>query len=264
MVLLNFYFTFMWCLWKSRNDCLFCRKNGLPHQVNMAATALLSNLETHDLSHPKVPSSTREQAIQASVLPPQGSPTKSDFYVTGPKLHFDTTWKPNKISTLRHSKAGLGVYCHFQENALDIDIFIQASDLSAPSPLYAEAHALVLAAKLAMSLQLTSPTFFTDCLGHACGAVVSSTTDDSVLWEIRKQVADFSNFAHQLKANVFHIYREINGVAHNCAQQARRSSGSAPIFSCSNSAHRLSSCPTLASVSNFQMSGIVLHSVYCF
>jgi hypothetical protein len=41
---LNFLATFLWCLWKARNDELFCRKKCLPQQVATQAKALINNL----------------------------------------------------------------------------------------------------------------------------------------------------------------------------------------------------------------------------
>jgi hypothetical protein len=38
--------TFMWCIWKARNDELFCRKKHKPQQMAMQAKALINNLET--------------------------------------------------------------------------------------------------------------------------------------------------------------------------------------------------------------------------
>jgi hypothetical protein len=37
--------TFMWCLWKSRNDNLFNGKNGHPTQIYLMANAIKQNLE---------------------------------------------------------------------------------------------------------------------------------------------------------------------------------------------------------------------------
>jgi hypothetical protein len=42
---LNFLATFLWCLWKARNDELFGRKKFKPHQVAMQAKALIHVLE---------------------------------------------------------------------------------------------------------------------------------------------------------------------------------------------------------------------------
>ena len=33
-------FNLLWCIWKSRNDCLFARKCTFPHQVHLAALAM--------------------------------------------------------------------------------------------------------------------------------------------------------------------------------------------------------------------------------
>jgi hypothetical protein len=38
--------TFMWCIWKARNDELFCRKKHKPQQMAVQSNALLNNMET--------------------------------------------------------------------------------------------------------------------------------------------------------------------------------------------------------------------------
>jgi hypothetical protein len=43
---LNNIFTFMWCIWKSRNEQYFDRKKGEPYQINLNAQALHNNLGT--------------------------------------------------------------------------------------------------------------------------------------------------------------------------------------------------------------------------
>ena len=41
--------TFMWCIWKSRNENLFDRKPGSPHQVHHMAQAIRQNMEMLDM-----------------------------------------------------------------------------------------------------------------------------------------------------------------------------------------------------------------------
>ena len=69
-------------------------------------------------------------------------------------------------------------------------VFIQASTSLTPSPLQAEAWALLLAAKVAAVLQLHQVTFLTDNLALA-RAAASSASDPQALWEIRNLVSNF-------------------------------------------------------------------------
>lgn len=265
-------FTFLWCLWKSRNEFLFCRKVGWPYQVNIAAQALLSKVDTSstaDLSssHSSQSQENRPSQLQIhradATLVPSGM-AKTDTLFAGPKLYTDASWKQRARSANPQRKAGLGVYCHFKEQGYDIDIFILASAMEVSSALQAEAAALELAAHVASLLKLLEPTFLSDCLPLTHAAAAKSLTDGYVPWEIRKRVSDFKNLTAHLRPNIFHISREFNGVAHNCAQQAIRSIRSEPNLSCRNSAHRNSVCPTLTALANLSVSGIVTHVVYCF
>jgi hypothetical protein len=48
------------------------------------------------------------------------------------------------------------------------------------------------------------------------------------------------NAASKLQAEVFHIKRDVNGIAHNCARQVLRSYLGPPILGYSSSAHAFS------------------------
>ena len=122
----------------------------------------------------------------------------------------------------------------------------------APSSLQAEALALLLAATLANLLQLQHVTFLTDNLTLAKAAAALKTADQQVPWEIRQHIAQYKLVSQELDPKIYHIKRDLNGVAHNCAHQALRQSQSGPIFSCSNSAHVYGDCPIA-----------ILHDVNC-
>ena len=85
------------------------------------------------------------------------------------------------------------------------------------SPIQAEANALLLAGLVVVKLQLAEPIFFTD---NTHSAAATSPTRASVLWEIKCHVQKFQDFAKPLHSKVYHIPRDVNGVAHNCAQHA--------------------------------------------
>ena len=88
----------------------------------------------------------------------------------------------------------------------------------------AEALALLLAVTLANLLQLQHVTFLTDNLTLAKAAAALKTADQQVPWEIRQHIAQYKLVSQELDPKIYHIKRDLNGVAHNCAHQALRHS----------------------------------------
>jgi hypothetical protein len=135
--------TFLWCIWKARNDDLFCRKKSMPHQIAMQAKALINNLETAPKSPPPK-NQTLTPPSERSTTARSGDSVSTYFYFAGPKLYLDAAWKlePNQMT----ATAGIGIYFSSKEQQGHADVFILAVEHNVSSPIQAEAHALVLAA----------------------------------------------------------------------------------------------------------------------
>jgi hypothetical protein len=176
---LNFIVTFLWCLWKARNDSLFGRKNSNPEQIAMRAKALLQDLEASSMIPPP----------QVSCRPTDPScarsrDTVSDYlHVAGPKLYVDAAWKTRPNQNM--AKAGLGVYLVFQDQGYTSDVLISVSLPAVSSPIQAEAQALLLVGNISSSLNLRDTVFFTDCSNLAKMAAAPGTSDQMMLWEIK-------------------------------------------------------------------------------
>lgn len=107
--------TFMWCIWKSRNDSLFGRKPGAPYQIHHMVQAIQQNQEMthmsntssvqiqHSHSLPRPLSSSlqvTEQAISPDAgLPKHGETLNSDLIIHGSKIFTDAAWKTKKKSS---------------------------------------------------------------------------------------------------------------------------------------------------------------------
>jgi hypothetical protein len=252
--------TFMWCIWKARNDELFCRKKHKPHQMIIQAKALISNLETQPAITHHQEQASRAQNERAD-QPKSGDSVSSDFYFAGPKLYVDAAWKLPRHRA--ETTAGLGIYLTFKEQNSHIDVLILAIKHGVTSPIQAEAHALTLAGRLAAGLHLREPTFFSDCANLVKAAAAQGASNPAMLWEIRRQAIEFQEDTKSLQPRIFHVRREINRVAHNCAHQAKRSMRSEPTRSCRNSAHSNSSCPVLAACLMLESQGVVIIYVQC-
>jgi ribonuclease HI len=272
--------TFMWCIWKSRNDNLFGRKSGEPYQIHHMAQAINQNLEMIDAlgvfamqaqecsKAPHTLTSSMQVHDQQNPpevrLPAYGETLKSDQIIKGSKIYTDAAWKTRKVPGMANRIAtGIGIYCDLQEQNNNATIFIQASTSTTRSVLQAEATALLLATKIVSHLGLQKVTFLTDNSSLAKAAASTCASGPQVFWEIRSHIADYLQVTQSLDAAVFHIKRDFNGVAHNCAHQAIRQSLSSPIFSCSNSAHRNSLCPNISMLQSFPIQGYVIHAVQC-
>lgn len=201
----------------------------------------------------------------SNTLLQEGCTLRSDLLVDGAKVYSDASFKCSKIPGLPSGgfATGIGVFLKFLQDQKNVQIQIQASAPASTSPLQAEALALLLAAKVSLLLQVDRPTFLTDNISLARAAATRSVLADSTPWTIRPWLANFFRTTDSLHSQVFHIPREINGVAHNVAHQVL-SRNTEPVFSCFGSAHRNMTCPVISLLSTVSLQGYVLHAVLCF
>jgi hypothetical protein len=198
------------------------------------------------------------------ILPDHGDTLKSDLLIPGTKIYSDATWKTKKaLGRTDITSIGIGIFCQIHESNFKATVLIQASAPMTPSVLQAEAEALLLAARIASTFHLQDITFLTDNSTLAKAAAVRSVSHSQVHWEIRNHIAGYINLTQSLGASVYHIKRDLNGVAHDSAHQAIRQDASIPIFSCISSAHRNVSCPILSVVQQMQFQDVVIHAVNC-
>ena len=253
----------MWCLWKARNEVLFCRKFSLPHQVQHAALAISSLQDFHEqkLQEVNPASPTLHTGSEQMGQPLQGSTIKSDAIISGTKVYSDASWKNNHIPGRSDLQAtGIGIFIFIPGDDFDTKIMIQASANSTHSPLVAEALALQFAAKVACRLQLHNVSFLTNNLSLAKMVVSRNIKDNSIAWRCRPQISSFMQDSSSELDAIYHIPRNINSIAHNCAHQVLNSRIK-PVLSCTNSAH--SPCPSMLSLQDFQVEGFVIHAVLC-
>lgn len=259
-------FNFLWCIWKSRNDCLFARKCTFPHQVQLAAVAMAEcNTVQED------PPDNSNYILQSHInrdnnlVLQQGCTIRSDLLISGAKIFADASFKCSKIPGLSNGSAatGIGVFLNFLQDNRSIQVQIQASAPLTSSPLQAEAQALLLAAKATQLLQIVQPTFLTDNLSLTKAAANMNVTADSTPWVIRESLADFYRTTQHLQLQVFHISREVNGIVHNVAHQVL-SRSLEPVYSYFGSAHRNRTCHVISILSTLKLQGFVLHDVHCF
>jgi hypothetical protein len=84
-------FTFLWWLWKMRNEKLFNNLDGQPSQVIIRTNALLNSLQIHN----------------APTIPNKNNETPQELLYSGPKIFVDAAWK--KRANGQSKKAGVGV-----------------------------------------------------------------------------------------------------------------------------------------------------------
>ena len=139
---------------------------------------------------------------------------------------------------------------------------IQASADDTHSPLVAEALALQLAAKVARVLQLQRVSFLTDNLSLAKMAASRNLSSNNTLWRCRTLISSFLQDTHPQHHVVYHIHRNINGIAHNAAHQVLNSRLE-PAIGCTHSSHSNSPCHTMLQIQNLQIEGFVIQVVLC-
>jgi hypothetical protein len=112
--------TFMWCTWKSINDCLFNRKENLPTQVHHMANAINKNLKMVDVvqilksnrlkAQDQDNMNEEEEGIREEIMK-LGETIKSDLAIKGNRLYSDTAWKTKEATeTHENIHTGLGIF----------------------------------------------------------------------------------------------------------------------------------------------------------
>jgi hypothetical protein len=180
--------TFMWCLWKSRNDNLFNKKKGHPTQIHQMANAIKHNLEMVGVlqaktekkqvqeEEPSIQGQTGGQLHAQHQIPPQGHTLKSDLLISGSKFFSDAAWKTKKAPDMTSvTTTGIGVYGQIQDKTFAATVMIQASIPTTSSVLQAEANALLFAARIASIFNLQQQAFLTDNKVLAAAASSKST-----------------------------------------------------------------------------------------
>jgi hypothetical protein len=257
--------TFLWCLWKARNDHLFGRKKTAPEQISIHAKALLQDLEVVSLT-PKRNTPQRLlagfQSTAEQVLPNQGETVHDFCMFAGNKVFVDAAWKLS--SGHMRARPGIGVYLMIPgEQGVVTDVFVSACSSPVVSVIQAEAQALLLAGHIVSSMMLSSPVFFTDNLNLARTAAAPGASSQASYWEIRRHAIEFQNTTALLAPRIFHVQRNLNVGAHYCAKQAKTQVSSRPIRSCGNLTHRSNACPVLVAIDRLHLPEFVIQSIRC-
>ena len=256
--------TFLWCIWKSRNDEFFQRRSSQPYQISINANALSQNLELCEVKTQNM--QEKEQQMTSVQLDDtlQGSTITTDRTIIGNVVFCDASWKCRDNQTsVGHEATGIGVYLRANVGGNQCSLMIQASASPASSAFQAEVMALLLAATLVRLLNITSPIYFSD--NQLLAKVAASRRLDHPLlrWDSRNALAEFLDATSQSSSQVYHIKRDYNEEAHKCANQARRHCLDQPIFTCTSSAHVADVCPVVSVLQSAILQGFVLHVVLC-
>lgn len=186
-------FTFMWCLWKSRNDKLFQRKDTSPLQVFSAAQAIKKSLslEMQAKEQGKSGFEISDQCKQDKGEIIQGTTVDRAKLSTPIKIFVDAAWKEQEQSTSTGTrKAGIGIFMQTQEEERKTQIRIYALYLEAQSTLHAEALAIKLASIILSRLKIQEAAILTDNLTLAKAAAARAPATQPGHWLIRGVLAE--------------------------------------------------------------------------
>jgi hypothetical protein len=245
-------YTFLWCLWKARNDALFNKRNTNPLQVYHATNAILQGLKLED-----------NDFIQGSrrvVLMEQGlEPQRDPFSLAGNIICCDAAWK--NADNQEPTPAGIGIVIQIQNNQHCQQIHLAALSPAAHSPLQAEAFGLLLAAKVADLLHIEEPQFFTDCSTLEAATKATSVLNAPGHWVIRPILADIQATYAFHPSRVAHITRCFNFKAHHQARLGLRLQSTSLAFRCLSSSKTQCFCRDVLSMAS--VNPFTLLSVKC-
>ena len=183
--------TFLWCIWKARNDVLFDRKVVKPMHVSQAMQAILNNQELDlqplqigqgisQIEHKEYLFINSNQQGHVGIMQATGSSCR---------VFTDAAWKAE-----RQNITGIGIYIELAKEHQQVNISILVFEKPIHSPLQAEAMALQVAAKVLSTVAAGDIIFFTDSQVLAQAAQARDILRRPGHWEIRNQLANF--FCH--------------------------------------------------------------------
>ena len=146
-------YTFLWCLWKARNDALFGRKFCNPSQIFPVANAIMQGAKFENMESSE---DHRSNCFAVQQLATQQDPSS----VAGTAILCDAAWKIER--DMDSAPAGIGIIIRTDINQHFKQLHVSALSPPAASPLQAETFGLLLATMLAEKLGIQEPTFFTD------------------------------------------------------------------------------------------------------
>lgn len=259
--------TYLWCIWKARNDVLFSRKTNTPLQVYQVMQAILKNqelaLDTRNIDPQILPKqSSRNQRLHKQTNEDTGI---QHITRNGCRVFTDAAWTPAPDNTtVGATTTGIGIFVQLEEQQHQGNISIAATGVHVTSPLQAEALALLAAAQIATKVVTTGEiTFFTDNQVLAKAADSRDLQNKPGHWEIRNYLAAFIITGHS-QVQVIHIPRNFNSRAHRCATQVYHlNSNTRSKLSCCNPEHLGDHCPTLAKLGNIMIQQCKITNVTC-
>jgi hypothetical protein len=282
---LEYVYTFLWCLWKARNDQLFCRKAHKPYQVFAATQAILQETKLEDQAQNRPLQDLvqkREEHIQASpiqdqinatesaisrnqlmnlqVLPTPGTTVADPWSIPGTKIFTDVAWMQHCSSP---SCAGLGIFIQLEGAHHCTRLLISAISPPATSALQAETFGLLLAANLVHHLQLQNVTFFTDYAILAKAAATRNIIENPGHWQIRPQLATLFTASSFHGGKIFHVPRCMNFKAHFQAKLATRIKDKPFCIRCISSTEENTTCSYKDVILDFSDALCTITSVKC-
>jgi hypothetical protein len=219
-------YTFLWCLWKARDDALFNKKSTDPRRVYPAANAILQGARLEDYISEQ---GQQQTGSTIQVWEPQQDP----FNYAGNAICCDAAWK--NADNQSPTPVGIGIVIQVQESHHCKQIHIAALSRPAHSPLQAEAFGLLLALKVADLFNIQYPQFFTDCSTLELAAKATSILHAPGHWVIRPILAEIQATNAFHRSRIAHTNRCFNVKAHHQARLGLRLSNSSLAFKCLSS-----------------------------
>jgi hypothetical protein len=255
-------YTFLWCLWKTRNDALFGRKANKPSHVYTAMKAILqeASMDQLPMQDCTLPQTMRDTQGELENQVP-GASVRDLSIFAGPVLFSDASWRP--IQGRQLAPAGLGVYIRNLGSQHCTEVHIAAISPPVASVLQAEAFALRLAVMVSNCLQIPYAGMFTDNNTLSRAAATNNIIEDPGHWELAPLLASLINNRSFDQYKIFHVARHLNFKADYLAKLTLRLLNRDTSFRCLCTSPASGRCPIREALSDQAVVPIRLVSVKC-